>query len=105
MDTSSFIYLIRSDDNLYKIGRTFDPVKRLKQLQTGSGKKLSLVYTLSVKNGVAAERHIHAIFSGQRIQGEWFRFTDNDMILVKKIFKQLQVNAVEQKKLERMGLH
>lgn len=101
---SGFVYILHSENDFYKIGRSINPHNRLKQLQTGSNKKLRLLYYLKVQNMIKAERSLHAIFSAGRKQGEWFKLTDRDVELLKKIFQQTNLTFVEKARLERMGL-
>lgn len=57
-----------------KIGSTSDPVKRLKQLQTGQPVRLRLMRL--VKGERAEEMALHKTFSHLRLTGEWFKFDD-----------------------------
>ena len=63
-------YLIRAEGtHLVKIGKSRDPNKRLKTLQTGSPHRLVIerVWDSDV------EAELHAMWSHRRTQGEWFR--------------------------------
>lgn len=58
--------------NLIKIGRSNNPQKRLKQLQTGSPYVIKM---LKIFTGLGnMERELHALLSDYRIRnnGEWF---------------------------------
>jgi hypothetical protein len=70
------LYIIHSDQDLYKIGISHNPEKRLKQLQTGNGCKLRLYKTYTVKNEAILEKKIHnMLWQNKAILGksEWFR--------------------------------
>ena len=70
------LYIIHSDQDLYKIGISHNPEKRLKQLQTGNGSKLRLYKTYSVRNEAILEKKIHnMLWQNKAILGksEWFR--------------------------------
>ena len=70
------LYIIHSDQDLYKIGISHNPEKRLKQLQTGNGCKLRLYKTYIVKNEAILEKKIHnMLWQNKAILGksEWFR--------------------------------
>lgn len=55
-----------------KIGSASDPVKRLKQLQTGQSAPLRLMRLFCGE--LQEERALHARFAHLSIAGEWFRF-------------------------------
>lgn len=70
------IYVI-SDGEHYKIGYTAgEPRERLKTLQTGNPRRLSLVGTFFGDRAVEAA--LHARFSTIRVVGEWFALTVAD---------------------------
>ena len=69
------LYIIESNTNLYKIGISKNPVKRLKQLQTGNGTKLRLVQMFLVPNERLLERKIHSMLwqcKSMNQKSEWF---------------------------------
>lgn len=70
---SGFVYLMQQGvDGPYKIGFTQNnPVRRIKQLQTGNPEKIRLVSQFAAS--VAVEAYLHGKFSDLRLQGEWFK--------------------------------
>lgn len=69
------LYFIQSDKTgMIKIGRSINPEKRLKQLQTGSSNKLRLI--ASFKDLGWMERQLHERLKEWRIRenGEWFSY-------------------------------
>jgi len=69
------LYIIQSSNNgCFKIGRSKHPMKRLKQLQTGSPYKLEIL--LIIENGGKHEKSLHSLFPKKEIscKGEWFDF-------------------------------
>lgn len=68
----------KSDDHLYfitngdglKIGRSKNPSKRLKELQTGSASKLEILCV--IKNKGFLEKTLHRCFNDIKLHGEWF---------------------------------
>lgn len=68
------IYLICDpNQNLYKIGVTqCKTEKRLKQLQTGNGTELHIVYLYDTNYPYKIEKMLHKRFSVERQHGEWF---------------------------------
>ena len=66
------IYLLQNDNGFYKIGVSKNPAKRVKQLQTGSADKISLITFYESNNAFAIERALKNRYSIYRINGEWF---------------------------------
>lgn len=56
-----------------KIGKSDDPTKRLKELQTSHHEELHLIW--QAPGGHALEAHLHEVFADRHIRGEWFDFT------------------------------
>lgn len=75
------IYLIKQhDSNFYKIGVTKkDPMKRLKQLQTGNGMELLLVKIFESNFAYKVESALHQQFKNKLINLEWFLLDDYDL--------------------------
>lgn len=70
-----YVYIIRGGKNLYKIGVTKNnPIRRLKQLQTGSATELELVRYYKLKNYRQVEKQLHKKFLRYRLRSnsEWF---------------------------------
>jgi hypothetical protein len=69
----SFIYIIRGDHGLLKIGISSNPSARLAQLRAASPSALSLAYMAALRsNGFAVEAEAHQTLAGYRLEGEWF---------------------------------
>ena len=73
------IYLIRMEGTtFYKIGMSFDPLIRLRTLQTGNPHPLTLLITQAVVDMRSAELSLHRLFAAQRVPNrdirEWFDF-------------------------------
>ena len=67
------LYIIQSDfTGMIKIGRSKDPNKRLKQLQTGNPNKLKLI--ASFKDMGWREKILHERLERWSEQGEWFNY-------------------------------
>lgn len=76
-----FIYLVNQENTeFYKIGWTEngDVEKRLNQLQTGNPYKIVLV-DYFVASSIKTEKVLHNHFDSQRITGEWFKLTNDDV--------------------------
>jgi biotin operon repressor len=63
------VYFI-TDGTFTKIGKADDVNKRLRELQTGNAKKLSM--KLSIEGDEIEEKKLHKIFHRRRMVGEWF---------------------------------
>lgn len=76
-DNTDFVYIIRMGrTQMYKIGKSNDPQGRLASLQTASPYKLKLLHTFAADNATAAEESLHAALHNQRMEGEWFKLSD-----------------------------
>ena len=65
-------YLVAADGtHLVKIGIAKDPMRRLKELQTGQPMELRLLW--SVAGNYENDLHVH--FAAYRVRGEWFDLT------------------------------
>lgn len=86
------IYLINLEStSLYKIGRTKDIKKRMKQLQTGASFPLILIHEFSTGDEESKlEKTIHRAFAHYKTQGEWFDFDLIEIEQVKAIILGLQ---------------
>ena len=67
------LYIIQSDKSgMIKIGRSRNPAKRLKQLQTGNPNRLKLI--ASFKGMGWREKLLHERLESWSEQGEWFNY-------------------------------
>ena len=72
-DKLDSLYIIQSDmSGNIKIGRSKDPQKRLKQLQTGNPNKLKLIAFFEGEGW--KEKIIHEKLRRYRLKGEWFSY-------------------------------
>lgn len=80
-----YVYLMRDDRNgYYKIGMSNNPNKREKTLQSEQP-LITLIWQKafpSRKEASAEESRLHCVFQNQRIRGEWFSLTQNDIQLM-----------------------
>ena len=77
-----YIYVIKNPLNeTVKIGVANDVDKRLKQLQTGAGIELELIYkSVICSNAFSIERDVHKHFEEYRTFGEWFKINPTEVI-------------------------
>ncbi|WP_374825373.1 GIY-YIG nuclease family protein [Aerosakkonema sp. BLCC-F183] len=72
------VYVIRAgQSNLYKIGRTTNIDRRLRQLQTMNSQPLSVVKLIQCHDAIAVETTLHQKFKPYRRQGEWFELSES----------------------------
>lgn len=77
------IYTYLMFDGLYyKIGKSKNPEKRLKQIQTSNPLSLLLEYSDKVD-----EKNLHKLYSNYRIKNEWFNLNDKQVEEIKYFFK------------------
>lgn len=62
-----------------KIGRSHDPVKRLKELQTANGDALVILGVYACRDCPALEKKMHTHFEKNRQMGEWFLFNQKEL--------------------------
>lgn len=75
-----FVYLIKGDENITKIGITLgDPFRRLKELGTGSWLKYKLEYIYPAPWPTMLEKALHRCFSHFRIKNEWFSLSSREI--------------------------
>lgn len=80
---AAYIYIIASNkDGPVKIGRSNNPDRRLKQLQTGQDKTLYIFHKELVADDEInqMERAIHKTIGYKRAKGEWFHVSVDEAI-------------------------
>jgi Meiotically up-regulated gene 113 len=71
--TGSFVYVIRGDHNLVKVGVSTNPNARLAQLRTASAFPIDFSYlAVTPGTGFDIEQGAHAMLKSHRCAGEWF---------------------------------
>lgn len=81
----AFVYVVRGDHNLVKIGVTSNPRARLAQLKTASAFPIDYAFIAAAKDtGYAIEKKAREILSGHRVNGEWFDVGPEEAISVVK---------------------
>jgi hypothetical protein len=70
--TGSFLYVIRGDHNMVKVGVTTNPNARLASLRTGSAFPIDFSYlAVTPGTGFDIEQGAHAMLASHRCNGEW----------------------------------
>lgn len=71
-----YVYVAKSA-RFYKIGRSKNPIERIKGITPPHGRKLVSVH--KVANRHKAEKLLHEAFKEKRARGEWFKLNKDDL--------------------------
>jgi T5orf172 domain len=83
---SGIVYVIQSGKtSLYKIGRTTNLERRLKQLQTMNSHNLSIWKVIYCPDAIALETSLHRKFKHCRQNSEWFFLDENCLKEIERI--------------------
>lgn len=75
------------DGTYMKIGiTTRGSHKRIKELQTGSSRDLTIFKRINVEHPLKLEKELHKKYKKQRVRGEWFNISKNDVLGLLKSF-------------------
>lgn len=73
------VYLLRAENGLYKIGKAKVLDKRVETIGIQVPFEIEFVHSISCVDYHRAEKAIHDRFSRQRVKGEWFELTPEDV--------------------------
>ena len=87
MYKEKYIYIIRDLEkkNVYKIGISNEPQKRIKNLQTGNSNKIKIIFELKVFKNINSrqvEKVIHEYLKEKNmwVFGEWFKINSEETV-------------------------
>lgn len=81
-----YIYLInRVGSDEYKIGMSVDLARRLAELQVSNGGELAITHFVATNWPDELEETMHSHFRSQRLRGEWFRLSENDVHCIRQM--------------------
>lgn len=78
---NGYVYFVKfKNSNAVKIGKTFNILSRLNALKNGSGDDLCLLGYIYNDNYSKLELESHSFFKSERISGEWFNLSVDEVI-------------------------
>lgn len=80
-----FVYVLESSESYYKIGKSKDVGRRIKQLGIQLPFKLTLAYAFYTPACSKIEELLHQGFSAKRLNGEWFNLDLDDFAEIHEV--------------------
>ena len=97
-----YIYLILSKYG-YKIGRTNRPKQRFNLFGTSLPFSISIELCEAVNNPMLVERLLHKKFGQNRLNGEWFKLSKEDISDFKEVVSKYKINKVRRSTVKKDG--
>jgi hypothetical protein len=82
---TGYVYLLKADSGLYKIGRAIDPKNRGKTFGVQLPFEVDFVCTIKSDDYEALELELHEKFKDFRVRGEWFNLAPDDVEYIKSL--------------------
>ena len=73
------IYLMKSENGYYKIGRALDVDKRNKEHMRDYPLVITVLHSFFSRNYIKAESYLLKMFADKKLQGEWFALEKSDV--------------------------
>lgn len=82
---TGYVYLVKHGSRAeYKIGKTFNPIRRDGEIRLQLPEKLSPVHYIETDDPRGVEAYWHSRFAAKRKEGEWFALTREDVAAFKR---------------------
>lgn len=83
------VYLIRGENNRYKIGYSKNAKSRTDALRLSSCENHELIHKFKVKNPHLKEKELHVKYKDKRLHSEWFALNNEDIEYIKGLKNEL----------------
>ena len=80
-----YVYLTDELEGCHKIGLSFDPIRRIRELGAKLPRPLVIEHLIECRNCYETEAHLHKRYAAKRAGGEWFKLTAADIEAIKSI--------------------
>ncbi len=77
--TDGYVYLLKCENDLYKIGHTNNPQSRVQTFKVELPFDVEYTHIIECHDRFAIERYFHEYFADKRIRGEWFNLDETDI--------------------------
>lgn len=84
-ERGGYVYLLKADNGLYKIGRSKSLDARIKQLGLILPYELELALVIETIDTTKLEQELHDHFADKRKRGEWFELDESDLCYLAEI--------------------
>jgi len=74
-----YVYILKSQDGLYKIGKSVDPEVRIRSMGVLLPFAIEPIHFIPSDDYSEAESILHRRFTGQRVRGEWFQLDASEV--------------------------
>lgn len=95
------IYIIKSQNDLYKIGIAEDVSQRISQLQCGNPINLEVIYIYETLNAKRLETNIHNFLKLKNIKREWFYLSGSEL---ENLINRIESNGFKETENRHMSL-
>jgi hypothetical protein len=82
--TSGYIYFLKCQEYV-KIGISKNPIERVEQVSLLLPFEITLLHVVRSKDIYTTEKEFHNYFSNKRVNGEWFKLSDEDVNVIREI--------------------
>jgi len=81
--SKGYVYLIKGENERYKIGFSKNAERRTKELCLSSCEKHILIHSFYCENPYQKEQNLHKKYASKRTHSEWFELEETDVNFIK----------------------